>query len=304
MPGVCFESMINFTDNIKVIALSDYPYYNIQTRKISNAGIISTDFISKVSLAGEFDSLFLHGKNVLVFFGYSSLKQIRASTLAITDDGTLGEDWIDQTTSSGSYPLPVFAARVSDSIFAVITKYQDEVDPTIFKGYIFTYNISAEGIIDPDYVDAREISDTQIYDYTIFQVHPGIFAVTYWTYLYGDCKLETWQIDNDGIIGASPIDTLVLGSYGSRIDDLVTVSNDIFAFSLENFENILSPIDPVVLNLTFSDPSETVWVPVTIKDGYIGKIGNKLSFDITLETENPAYFGGSVGLENADYAPI
>ncbi len=66
--------------------------------------------------------------------------------------------------------------------------------------------------------------------------------------------------------------------------------------------NILSQVDPIVMNLTLPWPAEIRLVQVTIKPGYEDKVC-MFSFDVTLETENPADMGGYVGLESTDYLP-
>lgn len=63
--------------------------------------------------------------------------------------------------------------------------------------------------------------------------------------------------------------------------------------------NILSPVGSIIITLEDPNWGKTVFVPVTIKPGYTWKVA-LFSFNVTLETENPADMGGYVGLESTE----
>jgi hypothetical protein len=227
-----YPDIINVTGNIFAIAYQgqgyhmSYPGY-LKTVQINDNGDIASSPIDTLVFdysGGSYPDIINVASNIFAIAYQGGYNRGYLKTVQINDNGDIASSPIDTLVfdyGGGSYPDII---NVAGNIFAIA--YQGGYN----RGYLKTVQINDNGDI------ASSPIDTLVFDYgggsypDITNVAGNIFAIAYQGG-YNRGYLKTVQINDNGDIASSPIDTLVFDYGGGSYPDIINVAGNIFAIA-------------------------------------------------------------------------
>ncbi|MBU0661180.1 hypothetical protein KKG22_03295 [Patescibacteria group bacterium] len=97
-------------------------------------------------------------------------------------------------------------------------------------GWFATVDISATGNISNNYIDRYEFDNTDCFETDLIEVGNNIFAVVY-SGVDSDGFIKTIEIEDNGNIVGSIIDTFEYNTSQGRYPDIIAISGDVYAIS-------------------------------------------------------------------------
>lgn len=143
-----------------------------------------------------------------------------AHTVAIASDGQIGT-WQDHYSFDGDATAPDIV-QVSGSVYAVAFEGSSN------RGYVKTISIADSGTITRTVIDTYNFINSNGSDPVIIQVDSDTFAVAY-TGPSSRGYVITIQIDSNGDIGNTTIDSLTFDSSAGQETELIHISGDVYA---------------------------------------------------------------------------
>jgi hypothetical protein len=205
----------------------------INTIQIAPDGQITDSVIDTL----EFDNIyglnpaFLHisGEIFAVVYrgqGYDGF----VKTIQIAPDGQIGDTIIDTLEFDNSSGQEPSVTQVGDGIYAIA--YRGPYD----DGFVKTIQISADGQIADSVIDTLEFDDAEGRDPCIILVANDIYVIAYGG-PYDDGFVKTIQIDADGQIDDSVIDTLEFDTINGQTPSILSVTSEIYAIAYQGRAN-------------------------------------------------------------------
>ena len=217
--------IIHISGNVYAIAyegISDDGF--LKTVEIANDGII-TDIVGDtlefdntkvktphiIHVSGDVFAITYQGKNDDGFL----------KTIDIGIDGIITElvnDPFEFDSSQGKTPNII---HISNDIFAIV--YSGSGD----DGYLKTVEIATNGSINDSVIDTFEFDSSQGKTPQIIHISGNVYGIAY-SGTGNDGFLKTVEIENDGIITNSVIDTLEFDAAQCSKPNIIHISNDIY----------------------------------------------------------------------------
>jgi hypothetical protein len=145
-------------------------------------------------------------------------------TVSIDSSGIIGNSTIDVLEFDTVDCKYVDLVHVSGNIYAIA--YQGSGD----DGFIKTVSITSNGIISNSVIDSLEFDTSNGREPSIIQVSFNVYAVAY-RGPGDDGFVKTFNIDGNGIMGDSTIDTLEFDTSNGRVPACIHISGNTYAIA-------------------------------------------------------------------------
>jgi len=145
-------------------------------------------------------------------------------TVTIAPDGQIGNSVIDTLefdTGDGYEPCII---HISGNIYAVAYRGPGS------DGYIKTIEISTGGLITDTVIDSQVFESGQGYEPSLLHIGGNVYAVAYRDSV-NDGWVKTWEIQINGQITDTVIDSLEFDTANGYEPDIINVATDVYAIA-------------------------------------------------------------------------
>jgi FlaG/FlaF family flagellin (archaellin) len=154
-------------------------------------------------------------------------------TIEISYDGTYFEI-IDEFEFNTNYGTELNIIHIDGSIYAIA--YTGYYNSNYYNGFLITVEITNNGLITKSCIDTLRFDTSYGYDPEIINVDGSVYAIVY-TGPDSDGFLKTVEITNNGLISDNIIDDLELGIFDYREQNIIHVSDNIYAMVYRGLYN-------------------------------------------------------------------
>ena len=145
-------------------------------------------------------------------------------TVAIASDGSIGNTVIDTLEFNGSNGREPDMIHISGDMYAIAYRGNGA------DGYVITLEITSDGNIAASTTDSLEYDTSAGYYPNINLISGDIYAIAY-RGAGGDGFIRTVEIDNDGNITNSILDSLEFDTSNCYYPDIINISGNVYAIA-------------------------------------------------------------------------
>lgn len=197
----------------------------VRTVSINSSGQISNSIIDSLEFDtsnGYYPKIIKVGDGMFAVAYMGSGNDGFISTISINASGAIGNSVIDTyefDTVNGSYPDII---NISGTVYAITYTGNGN------DGFVVTLNISTNGVITHTSIDSLEFINDDAYDTEVINVVNDIYAVVYRATSSFRGYISTFQIQSNGDIGNSSIDTEIFDSVYAYYPEIRKLDNKLF----------------------------------------------------------------------------
>ncbi len=206
----------------------------VRTVSIDSSGQISNSTIDSLEFDtsnGYYPKIIKVGDGMFAVAYMGSGNDGFVSTMSINAAGAIGNsvtDTYEFDTDNGSYPDII---NISGTVYAITYTGSGN------DGFVVTLNISTAGVITNSIIDSLEFINDDAYDSEIINVVNDIYVVVYRATSSNQGYLSTFQIQSNGVISNSSIDTQTFDSVYTYYPEIRKLDNKLFGIVYQGSGN-------------------------------------------------------------------